>query len=129
VSTSAPRIAESRQPVWIVPASPVVWALHFMLCYVTAAIWCGRVAGPQDSLGAARLAIGVYTVIALTAIATIGWLGYRAHTLGGEEPPHDADSPHDRHRFIGFATLLLSGLSAVATIYSALAALIIRTCE
>jgi hypothetical protein len=115
--------------MWIVPASPAIWAAHFMSCYITAAIWCGRMAAPQDPLGIARTAIVLYTAAALAAIGLVGWRGYRAHRLDGEEPPHDADSPEDRHRFIGFATLLLSALSLVATIYTALAAVVIQTCE
>lgn len=127
--------AESRQRLWIVPASPVIWALHFMACYITAALWCGVVVGREGPLSSARVAIGVYTVIALAGIAVVGWLGWRAHRIpaggvdGAGEPPHDADTPEDRHRFLGFATVLLSGLSAVATIYSALAAVFIETCQ
>lgn len=121
--------AESRQRLWIVPASPVIWALHFMACYITAALWCGVVVGREGPLSSARLAIGVYTVIALAAIAAVGWLGWRAHRHGAGDPPHDADTPADRHRFLGFATVLLSGLSGVATLYSALAAVFIETCQ
>jgi len=43
--------------------------------------------------------------------------------------PHDADTPEDRHRFLGFATLLLSGLSAVAVIYTALVVVVFRSCH
>ena len=121
--------AESRQRLWIVPGPLVVWATHFMLCYVTAALWCGKVVGRLGPLSTARGASAVYTVAALAAIAGIAWLGYRAQALGSDSPPHDADSPEDRHRFLGFATLLIAGLSAVATIYSALAAHFIRTCQ
>lgn len=121
--------AESRQRLWIVPASPVIWSLHFLACYITAALWCGVVVGREGPLSSARVAIGVYTVIALAGIAVVGRLGWRAHRYGAGDPPHDADTPEDRHRFLGFATVLLSGLSGVATIYSALAAVFIETCQ
>lgn len=127
--------AESRQRLWIVPASPLIWSLHFMTCYITAALWCGVVVGREAPLASARVAIAAYTVIALSGIAIVGWLGWRAHRFraGSEgpaaEPPHDDDSPEDRHRFLGFATVLLSGLSGVAVIYSALAAVFIETCQ
>ncbi len=121
--------AESRQRIWIVPASPVVWAVHFMASYITAAVWCGRFTGEGAPLGPARLAIAVYTVVALAAIAWIGMTGLTAQRLGAESPPYDADSPEDRHRFLGRATVLLSGLSAVATIFSALAAVFVETCR
>ena len=122
-------VAEERQNLWILTASPVIWAAHFMLCYITAALWCGMLAGPRASLWTARLAIFLYTAVALAAIAFVGYIGYRRHSLGSATLPHDADSPEDRHRFLGFATLLLSGLSAVAVFYAALAAVFIETCE
>lgn len=127
--TSTHPVAESRQNLWLLPAAPAIWAAHFLASYITAALWCGMVVGRLGPLSSARLAIAVYTVVALAGIAAIGWSGYRAHTFGVAEPPHDADSPEDRHRFLGFATLLLSGLSAVAVIYSAMAAAIIETCQ
>ena len=37
---------------------------------------------------------------------------------GNATLPHDDDTPEDRHRFLGFAALLLSALSAVAVIYA-----------
>jgi hypothetical protein len=123
------RVAEERQSLMILTASPVVWAAHFMLSYITAAVWCGRQANALVPLVSVRSAIGLYTAAALAAIAYIGWSGYRAHRLQGEPAPHDDDTPEDRHRFIGFATLLLSGLSALAVVYAALAALFIRSCE
>lgn len=129
-----PRAAESRQPLWIVPGSPVVWALHFMACYFTAALWCGMVVGREGSLAAAHVAIASVTLVALALISYIGWRGWRAHTrrsadMPEQAPPHDDDTPEDRHRFLGFATVLLSGLSGVAVIYSALAFVFIRTCQ
>jgi hypothetical protein len=122
-------VAESRQRLWIVPGPLVIWAGHFMLSYITAAMWCGRIAGRLGSLDAARLAIAVYSAVALLAILWIAWLGYRAQALGDASPPHDADSAEDRHRFLGYASLLISGLSAVAVIYTAMAAFFIETCQ
>lgn len=123
------RTAESRQRLWVVPGPLVIWGSHFMLSYITAALWCGRAAGRLGTLGPARTAIAVYTACALLAILAIAWIAYRAHSLGDESPPHDADSPADRHRFIGFASLLISGLSAVGVIYSAMTIVFIETCQ
>jgi hypothetical protein len=124
--TSGDRTAESRQALWIVPGPLVIWGMHFMLCYITAALWCGRVVGSSQP---PRLPIAGYTAVALAAIAAIGWRGYRAHRHAGGEPPHDADSAADRHRFIGYATWLIAALSFIAVIYSAMAAAVISTCE
>jgi hypothetical protein len=78
-----------------------------------------------------------YTSIALIGIAMIGWEGFRRHrhpstvlgAAGTEATTHDLDTRADRHRFVGFATLLLSGLSAVAVVYAALAAQYFDTCR
>jgi hypothetical protein len=120
--------AEENQSLLLLTASPVIWAAHFMLSYLTAAIWCAKVAGPVGSLNEVRVAITVYTVLALSGIGYIGWLAFRRHTYGTGTLPHDDDTPEDRHRFLGFATLLLSALSAVAVIYAALVAVFIRSC-
>ena len=120
---------EERQSLWLIAASPLAWAVHFMASYLTAAIWCAKVAGRDGSLGGASTAIGVYTAVALAVIALFGWIGFRRHSFGGATTPHDADTPEDRHRFLGFTMLLLSSLSAVATVYVAMAALFIWSCH
>jgi hypothetical protein len=123
------KVAEKDATLWILPLAPGVWALHFLLSYVTAAVFCAKTGPAETSLWNVRVAIAAYTAVALAAIALIGYFAHRAHRYGAESPPHDADTPEDRHRFLGFATLLLSGLSAVAVVYAALAAVFIRSCE
>lgn len=121
-----PTPPESRESVWIVPASPAIWATHFLATYATASVWCSKWAGPAGTLDAAGVAIAVYTAIALTAIVALGLRGWRAHRSG--HPSLDADTPEDRHRFLGLATLLLSGLGALGVVYSAMAVWIGGTC-
>jgi hypothetical protein len=120
---------ESKESLWVLTASPVIWAVHFLLCYITAAVWCAKLVGPDGSLWGVRVAIAIYTALALAGIGVTGWIGYRRHSYGTETVPHDFDTPGDRHRFLGFATLLLSALSAVATVYVALAAVFIGSCH
>lgn len=122
-------LPEKRESLWMLTISPVIWSLHFLLSYATAAIWCEKMAGRDGSLWDVRVAIAVYTAVALIGIGITGWIGFRRHSYGDAETPHDFDSPEDRHRFLGFATLLLSALSAVATLYVALAAVFIETCR
>lgn len=140
---TAPR---SRWELWLLAASPAIWSVHFMACYLTAAIWCAKAGQSVEvSLHTVRVAIAWYTVAAVAAIVAVGTVGWRRHRLGPRIDsaarahlrsssvddatlPHDADTPEDRHRFIGFATLLLSALCAVATLYSALAAVFVRSC-
>lgn len=127
--------SEKHQSLWLLTASPLIWAVHFLLCYATASIWCAKVVGPGGSLTTVRVAIAVYSALALAGIGVVGWIGYRRHSFGHPAlgaglptPPHNADTPEDRHRFLGFATLLLSGLSAVAVLYAALVALFFGMC-
>jgi len=113
----------------LLAAPPAIWAAHFLVAYCTAAVWCEKVASPGGSLGAAGIAIWIFTALALVAIGTIGLLAWRRHRHGDGEPPHDFDSAADRHRFLGFACLLLSGLSAAAVFYSALALRLVGSCQ
>src|SRR5919109_5260700 len=110
-----------RDTLWLLTISPIIWAAHLLLCYITAAIGCGRFFAPDGSLDGVLPGIALYTVVALAGIAFVGWEGFRRHRHGTEATTHDLDSAEDRHRFLGFATLLLSGLSALAVAYVALA--------
>ena len=123
------RVAERRESLWMLTVSPGIWALHFLACYVAGAVWCAKAPSALTSLAAIRTTVLILTGLAIAGIAFTGWNGYRAHRFGGEEAPHDDDTPEDRHRFMGYATLLLSGLSAVAVIYAALVVVFVTTCE
>jgi hypothetical protein len=120
--------SERNQSLWLITGSPMLWGAHFLLCYATAAIWCAKVAGLDGPLTTVRGAIVVYTAVALAGIVIIGTVGLRRHRLGKAPLPHDADTPEDRHRFLGFATVLLSALSAVAVIWAALVTVYIDGC-
>lgn len=123
--------------LWLLTVAPTIWAAHLMASYITGAVWCAKFAGPGNALGHVRAAVVWYTAVALAGIAFVGWEGLRRHrhpsttpgTDGAEATTHDLDSPEDRHRFLGFATMLLSGLSAVAVVYAALAATFFETCR
>jgi len=120
---------ERKESLWLLAVSPTIWAAHFLLSYVTVAIWCAKVAGRAGLLGASRTMILAYTILALIGIGITTWRGYRRHDIGSASLPHDFDTPEDRTRFLGFATMLLSGLSAVAVLYVALTAVFVETCH
>ena len=120
--------SEERQRLWIIAVSPSLWLAHFLACYLTVAVWCAKVAQPS-SLGSVRWAVAAYTALALPGIALTGWLGYRRYRLGAGARLRHRDTPADRQRFLGFASLLLSGLSVVAVLYVALPALFIEDCR
>ena len=122
------KLQERDENLWVLTFSPAIWALHFLLSYVTAAIWCAKVAGRDGSLATIRLRIVLYTAAALVGIGLNAWRGFRRHRFGYARTPHDRDTPEDRYRFLGLATLLLASLSAIATIYVAITAAVFGTC-
>lgn len=120
---------ERNERLLALVAAPTIWVLHFLASYLTAAVWCAKYSDSSRSFHEVRAAIATYTVLALAGILIIGVNAYRRHRYQGEPLPHDDDTPEDRHRFLGFATLLLAWLSAVATLFVAAVAVFVRTCD
>jgi hypothetical protein len=112
----------------IVP--PTIWAVHFLLSYVPAAVFCAKAPGSFADLAGIRAWIASVTLLALGGIAYSGGRAFRRGGFrDGETAPHDADTMGDRRRFLAYATILLSGLSFVATVFVALPALFVETCR
>jgi hypothetical protein len=124
-------VSEENQTLWLLTFAPAIWMAHFLVSYITASLWCRRFDTAGGPAGPLPELMAILTTIALGGIAVVGWSGWRRHTYGGHEsePPHDADTPEDRHRFLGFATVLLAGLSAVATIYVGVSVLLTGGCR
>ena len=120
-------LPERHASLWQLIAGPATWAAHFLLCYVTAAIWCARHARLPPSIGL-RTTLWIYTGIALALIALFAWRALRHHRWGAASLPHDDPSAGDRHRFLGYATLLLCGLGFIAVLYSAMAIAFVGSC-
>lgn len=116
------------ETLWTLFTAPVVWALHFLICYVSAAIYCAKPALFPFGFDAIRMGIALATIAALLLILLSGVLAWRQWGFGTHDPPHDDPTGHDRRLFQGFATLLLSGLSFVAIIYVAMPLLFITEC-
>jgi len=121
-------LAKEVESLWTLFTAPVVWALHFLACYVGAAIFCEKPALLANDFGNLRLAIGAVTALALATIVLAAALAWRQWGFGTGDPPHDDPTRTDRLLFQGYATLLLSGLSFVAVIFTALPALFITDC-
>lgn len=118
-----------RESLWSLTVAPAIWLAHFLLSYVTGAVWCAKFAGPRGSLWTARVAIAGYTVIALVGLALVGRRALRRRRSPGAASSRDFDQPDDRIRFIGQAGILLTGLSALAVMYTALVVVFIRSCR
>ena len=114
------------ESLWTLFTAPVVWALHFLICYVLAAVWCAK--RGDTGFGVVQGGIAAATLLALAMIVLSAWLAWRQWGFGSQDPPHDDPTAHDRTLFQGFATLLLSGLSFLAVLYVALPLLFIDGC-
>lgn len=116
------------ETLWTLFTAPVVWALHFLACYIGAAIFCEKPDFLGNDFDNLRIAIAVVTVLSLGMIALSAALAWRQWGFGSGDPPHDDPTKKDRLLFQGYATLLLSGLSFVAVVFTALPALFITEC-
>lgn len=108
--------------------SPVIWALHFLAVYIYGAYYCSK----NGSLADIESVRWFTTILTTCAIVIVLWqvrLGWRKHRVGNGNAPHDEGNLGDRSRFLGLAQLLVSGLSALAIIYTAYAIHLFRSCE
>ncbi|RWC01294.1 hypothetical protein [Mesorhizobium sp.] len=121
-------VPKQIETLWTLFTAPVVWAAHFFVCYIGAAIYCAKPELVGLSFSAVRAGIAAATVIALSLIALSAWLAWRQWGFGTDDPPHDDPTRRDRTLFQGFATLLLSGLSFIAVIFTAMPALFLTEC-
>lgn len=118
-----------RDSLWSLIAGPTIWAVHFLFCYISAAIFCAKVGDPA-SFATLRLVIGGATLIALAGIAVAGvqavddW----RRALNAEWAA-DADTIDMRRRFVGRAAFLLSGLSGIAVLYVGMTVLFVSSCR
>jgi hypothetical protein len=120
----------SGTDLWRVIAAPVIWAVHFLFCYVTVAVFCEK-AGRAAALGNARIAVAVATVAALAAI---GWSTHalwrvRGRSLTDNDFEFEHNTPEERHRFLSHVALMLCVLSAVAVLYVAIPMFYLATCR
>lgn len=121
-------IEEGRQSAGALAAlllGPSLWALHFLVVYVAAAIACARA---PEALTAVRAGIGGATVAALVAIVLLMLPAWREWRRAGDAPS-DGGTREGRQRLLAFTALLLCGLSAVAVVFSALPAALAGTCS
>lgn len=112
-------------------AGPLVWAAHFLTCYILVAVACAfgfdAVAGP-GGWDAVRTALLIVSGIALAIIAMLILLAWRRWLqAGGSETPRD--EVQARHRFMAMGSLLLCFLSGVAVVYVAIPLMLLPMCR
>lgn len=120
----------SGTDLWSVIIAPSIWALHFLICYVAAAIYCEKM--ERD----APLADIWVLVLAATVVALggIGWSSMRlrrvhARSLTDDDFEYEHNTPEERHRFLSHVALMLCVLSAIAVIYVTIPIFYLESCR
>jgi hypothetical protein len=118
---------EREETLWSLARAPLIWALHFMLCYVTPAVYCAKLGASHGSLAPARFAIAGFTVPAVAALGLIAVRAFRRARTARSRQGHEA--ARTRAAFMAHVDLLLSLLSLTAVVMSSLPALFFGNCE
>ena len=116
--------------LWRVIAAPIIWALHFLFCYIFAAIYCEK-SGREAVLGDVRIGIAIATVVALAGIglATRHLWDERGRSLTDDDFEYEHNTPEERHRFLSHVALMLCALSAIAVLYVAIPVFYLTSCR
>ena len=116
--------------LWQVIAAPIIWAVHFLFCYVFAAIYCEKL-GRDASLDIATWVIVGATGLALLLIglSTLRLWRVRGRSLTDDDFEYEHNTPEERHRFLSHVALMLCVLSAVAVLYVAIPMLYLTSCR
>ncbi|HEY8575717.1 MAG TPA: hypothetical protein VIL88_05190 [Devosia sp.] len=116
--------------LWTVIASPIIWSVHFLFCYVYGAVYCEKL-GRDAPLADARIVIIIATVVALAAIGLSTWRLWRvrARSVTDNDFEFEHNTPEERHRFLSHVALMLCVLSAVAVLYVAIPMLYLANCR
>ena len=119
------RVRDLRVTLWTLIVPPGVWAVHFLFCYLWVAVSCAR----RGAFPRFTTAFTIGTLVALGIIVASGWIAWVQARTPGDPAPHDEGTDIDRLRFLAKSTLLLSGLSFVAVVFTAMPALLLTDCR
>lgn len=116
--------------LWRVIFAPIVWAFHFLFCYVYGAIYCAKTGRDASLTGPTQVIIGA-TVLALVMIgvSTLKLWRVRGRSLTDNDFEFEHNNAEERHRFLSHVALMLCVLSAVAIIYTAIPMLYLTSCR
>ena len=130
LTSEVERETGSGTDLWSVVISPSIWALHFLVCYAGAAIYCEKL-GRDAELGDIRVLVLGATAVALAGIGLSSFRLWRVRgrSLTDNDFEYEHDTPEERHRFLSHVALMLCLLSAVAVIYVTIPMLYLSTCR
>jgi hypothetical protein len=116
--------------LWRVIAAPIVWALHFLFCYVYGAVYCEKLGRDAPLAGPTMVIIGATVVaLALIGLSILSLWRVRGRSLTDNDFEFEHNTPEERHRFLSHVALMLCVLSAVAVLYVAIPMLYLSSCR
>lgn len=120
----------SGTDLWRVIAGPCLWATHFLVIYIAAAVYCEK-AGRDALLDPVRLVVIGATVAGLAAL---GWVtrrlwAVRGRSLTDNDFEFEHNTTEERHRFLSHVALMLCALSATGMIFAAIPVVVLGTCR
>ena len=122
--------SEETSSLFRITLGPTVWALHFLISYVSAAVFCAKWGEQGESILGFRIGVIALTVLALCLIAGLGWRSWRQWDyFADRDYENKYGEDEDRHQFLGHAAFLLTIISFVGVIYTVLPVLFIATCR
>ena len=110
--------------LWTLIVPPTIWAGHFLMAYLWAAVSCAK----AGAFATFPTLFVVGTVIALVLIGLSGWIAWMQGRRPGGSVPHEDSTDIDRLRFLAKSTMLLSGLSFIGVIFTAMPVIFLRDC-
>lgn len=124
---------EETSSIFRIALGPTIWAVHFVLSYGAAAIYCAKFATGSEPVPSFRLAVGALTILALAGIAWTGVEAFRQWNVNAKRTLREVaadlvEEDEGRHEFLGHAALLLAIISFVGVIFCALPVLYIPSC-
>jgi hypothetical protein len=113
--------------------APTIWAAHFLASYVAAAIYCARYATEMQAILPFRVVVLALGAVALAGIAWTGVAAFRQWNVDAQRDAREVaidlvEEEEGRHEFLGHAALLLSVISFIGVVYTALPVLVIPSC-
>lgn len=120
----AEEAASDSGSLFAIVLGPTIWAVHFLVVYVGAAIACEQFPAFVAHI---PTAVAVVTGVAIIAIVAVTVPSMREFA-GEREASTDDDTQGGRKRFLAHAAMLLSALSVVAVIYGALPGFLSELC-
>ena len=110
--------------LWTLIVPPAIWAGHFLMAYLWAAISCAK----AGTFATFPTLFVIGTLVALGLISLSGWVAWKQTRRPGDSAPHQDSTDIDRLRFLAKSTLLLAGLSFVGVLFTALPVVFLRNC-